>query len=262
MSSRPITNLSRAAAATVVTTLLLFGAGGTADAAQGTLVSACGGTIGCPNKINLRNAVDSLTFYALLTPTSALSPTTEQLTVTLRNANGVVFSQALAAGQLRAQGPRKFQYRNPNARQGGGFSRVTLRRKGSSYRLTVIGHGNMSSATLASMTVEIAIGDDTFATINPWSRREFGWLLHLPAGPTPPATPTPTPTRTPTVTTTPSPATPTPKPSGTPAVTPSITPTPAVTPTSTPTSSPTVTPTPPYGSVFEAFVKPPRSLLR
>src|SRR5690606_26258289 len=98
------------------------------------------------------------------------------------------------------------------------------------------------------MTVEIAIGDDTFATANTWSRREFGWLLHLPAGPTPP--PTPTPTSAPT-------STPVPTPSLAPAGTPGTPPTPA--PPQTPTPTPTGEP---YGSVNEAFLRAPRSLLR
>lgn len=237
---------------------------GPARAAQGSLVSACGGTIGCPNKINLKNPVDSLTFYALLGPASALDPGAEAFSLTLRNANGVVFTETLGGGQLRKQG-RRWQFRDPNARQMGGFSRVTLRKKGTGWRLTAIAHGDMSAATLAPMTVEIAIGDDTFATANTWSRREFGWLLHLPAGPTPP--PTPTPTTAPT-------GTPVPTPSLAPSGTPGTTPTPVGTPTSspatptpTPTPAPTQTPTPtptgePYGSVNEAFLRAPRSLLR
>jgi hypothetical protein len=216
-----------------------------ARAAQGSLVSACGGTIGCPNKINLKNPVDSLTFYALLGPASALDPAAEAFSLTLRNANGVVFTETLGGGQLRKQG-RRWQFRDPNARQAGGFSRVTLRRKGTGWRLTAIAHGDMSAATLAPMTVEIAIGDDTFATANTWSRREFGWLLHLPAGATPPPTPTPAPTSTPV-------PTPSLGPSGTPGTTP--TPGPTQTPTPTPTGQP-------YGSVNEAFLRAPRSLLR
>ena len=218
---------------------------GTVGAAQGTLVSACGGTIGCPNKINLKNPVDSLTFYALLGPASALDPGAEAFSLTLRNANGVVFTETLGGGQLRKQG-RRWQFRDPNARQAGGFSRVTLRKKGTGWRLTAIAHGDMSSATLAPMTVEIAIGDDTFATANTWSRREFGWLLHLPAGATPPPTPTAAPT-----------STPVPTPSLAPSGTPGTTPTPA--PTQTPTPTPTGEP---YGSVNEAFLRAPRSLLR
>jgi hypothetical protein len=228
----------------VVAVLAVLGgplAGGRAHAAAGTLVSACGGTIGCPNKINLRGAVDTLTFQARITATTPTSPATEPFVVTVRNANGVVFSGILAAGNLRQEG-RRFQFRDPGAKKAGGFSRVTLRPKGANgWRLTVIAHGDMSAATLATMSVEISLGDDTFATVNPWSRREFGWLLHLPAGVNPPPTPTPGPT-------------------ATPLPTPSIAPTPVVTPTPV---GPTPTPTEnPYGSVFGAFVQPPPDLLR
>lgn len=265
MTSRRFPRFTRTLAVVAIGAVALLGSS-PAEAAQGTLVSACGGTIGCPNKINLKNPVDSLTFYGLLTPVSAINPAAESFSLTLRNASGVIFTGTLAAGSLQQQGPRKFQFRNANARLAGGFSRVTLRKRGGSYRLTAIAHGNMAAATLAPMTVEIAIGDDTFATANTWSKREFGWLLHLPAGPTPPPTPTPTPTptRTPTITPTAGTPTPSPTPTRTPTVTPSITPTPIITPTPvvTPTSTPTSSPTPPYGSVMEAFVRAPRSLLR
>ena len=234
MSSRRFPIIRSSVVSALVVAALAAGGPVFADrayAAQGTLVSACFGTIGCPEKINLRGPVDSLTFQALLTPASPLSPATEPFTITLRNANGVVFTATLPAGSLKPQG-RRFQFRDPNARVTGGFTRVTVRPKGSNWRITVIARGTMSGATLAPMTVELQLGDDTFATVNTWSKREYGWLLHLPGGPTPPPTPSPTP---------------------------------VVTPSATPTSSPTPAPTPtenPYGSVFEAFVNAPASLLR
>jgi len=247
MSSRRSFILSRsfvlglAAAAIVVAGAAL---GGRAHAAAGTLTSACGGTIGCPNKINLRGPVDAITFQAKITPATPLDPAEEAFVITLRNANGVVFTRTLAAGQLVKQG-RRFQFRDRDARHLGGFTRVTLRPKGATaWRLTVIANGDMSGATLATMSVEIAIGDDTFATLNTWSKREYGWLLHLPGGVIPPPTPTQGPT-------------PTPTPAPTPTTGPTVTPTPAPTPTPVPTPTEN-----PYGSVFGAFVRPPQSLLR
>lgn len=245
MSSRPSLVPSRsvvlglAVAAIVVAGLAL---GGRAHAAAGSLTSACGGTIGCPNKINLRGPVDALTFQAKITPATPLDPAEEAFSITLRNANGVIFTRTLAAGQLVKQG-RRFQFRDPNARHLGGFTRVTLRPVGATaWRLTVIANGDMSGATLATMSVEIAIGDDTFATLNTWSPREYGWLLHLPGGVNPPPTPTPSPIPTPTPTPSPTPG-------------PTVTPTPSPTPTPTPTENP-------YGSVMNAFVQPPQNLLR
>ncbi|MEW6272072.1 MAG: hypothetical protein AB1689_22550, partial [Thermodesulfobacteriota bacterium] len=230
MSSRQFLSLIERFPAVAIGTALLVamapGLGaGRADAAQGTLVSACNGTIGCPNKILLRNAVDTLQFHAKITPMSAINPPAEDFSLTLRNANGVIFTETLGSNQLQKVDNR-FQFRDPSARRTAGFSRVTIRRKGGGmYRVDVIAHGDMSAATLASMTVEIRIGDDTFATQNTWDDREFGWLLHLPATPTPPPTVTPTPTPTPTVSVSPTPTS-SPSPSPSPSPTPTAAPTP------------------------------------
>ncbi|HEY8516151.1 MAG TPA: hypothetical protein VIS07_11615 [Candidatus Binatia bacterium] len=233
-----------------------------ADAAQGTLVSACKGTIGCPNKVILRGAVDVLQFHADITPQSPINPPAEHFTLTLSNANGVIFSETLGANQFKKSGNR-FQFRDPHARKSFGFSRVTIRKRpgANTYRIDLIAHGDMAAATLPLMAVEIAIGDDTFFTQNVWQQKAFGWQLHLPAVP---ATPTPTPIVTPSPTPSPSPMppTPTPSPSPTPAP-PTPTPSPSPTP-APPTPSPSPSPTPtqnPYGSAFNAFVAAPASLL-
>lgn len=238
-------------------TLVAASAPGAEPKFQGTIVSACDGTIGCPNKINLKSPVHTLQFHAFLNVPTPLHPSDDKFKITLRNANGELLSEKLTEGLIRREG-RSFEYRNENARLGGGISRLSLRRlRAHLWHIAVIAHGDMAGATLAPMTLYMVIGNDTFLSKNVWSKREFGWLLHLPAT-VPPPSPTPIG------------PTPTPRPSGTPAVTPTqsgATPTPIPTrtpgPTSTPIPTPTPSPTPsdPYGSVFEAFVAPPRSLL-
>lgn len=216
---------------------------------DGTIVSACEGTIGCPNKINFNTPVDTLQFQALLNVDTPLHPNDDKFTITLRNANGEILFDKLEAGLITREG-NSFVYRNEAARQTGGISRVTLRRKQAhQWRITVIAHGDLAGASLAQMAIYVVIGNDTFLTKNVWTRRQFGWILHLPAtaptpGPTPVVTPTPLSTPTPTTTIGP-PLSPTPSPKPTPSKTPSPTPT-----------------VEPYGSVFEAFVEPPSSLLQ
>jgi len=239
----------------------------TADAQkkfEGTIVSACEGTIGCPNKVNLRNPFDTLQFQALLNVPTPLRPGEDKFKIVLRNLNGEQLSEKLDPGQIVREG-NAFVYRNDAARETGGISRVTLRRKKAhEWRITVIAHGVMPAATLANMTIYLVIGNDSFLTKNVWSAREFGWLLHLPATaptPEPTGTPvvTPSPAPTPALTSTPAPSgtvIPPPTPTGGPTITPS-------TPTPVPTQSPAPTPTSdPYGSVFEAFVAAPSSLLK
>ena len=215
---------------------------------DGTIVSACAGTIGCPNKINFNTPVDTLQFQAVLQTDTPLHPNDDKFTITLRNANGEILFEKLDAGLIVREG-RSFVYRNPAARQIGGISRVTLRRnQAHEWRITVIAHGDLAGASLAQMAIYVVIGNDTFLTKNVWTRRQFGWILHLPAtaptpGPTPVVTPTPLPTPSPSTT-----------------IGPPLSPTPSPKPTPTKTPSPTPT-VEPYGSVFEAFVAPPSSLL-
>jgi hypothetical protein len=223
---------------------------------EGTIVSACEGTIGCPNKINLKGAVDTLQFQALLNVPTPLHPTDDKFKIVLRNPNGELLSEKLDPGSILREG-NAWVYRNDAARNAGGISRVTLRRlRAHQWRITVIAHGDLSGATSPQNVIYLILGNDTFLTRNTWSAREFGWLLHLPAtAPTPKPTPvlTPTPFVTPTPGLTPgaSPATP--------FATPTQTPKPTATAQLTPTPTPTLEP---YGSVFEAFLAAPSSLLR
>lgn len=263
MPSRRFRTLRRSVALLAVP--MALGAAYVARAEQkfeGTIVSACEGTIGCPNKINLNTPVDTLQFQALLNVPTPLHPTDDKFKITLRNPNGELLSDRLEPGLIVREG-KAFVYRNEAARQTGGISRVTLRRlRAHQWRITVIAHGDLSGATLPQNVIYLVIGNDTFLTRDTWRAREFGWLLHLPAtAPTPKPTPVgPTPTPKPSAT-----AVATPTPSGGPPPTQTPKPTQTPTPTPTPTPPPTPTPTPtvePYGSVFEAFVAAPASLLR
>ncbi|MBM4247052.1 MAG: hypothetical protein FJ148_25205 [Deltaproteobacteria bacterium] len=260
MPSAHFAKLRRAVALFALSLALAPTTAGAEKNFEGTIVSACEGTIGCPNKVNLRNPFDTLQFQALLNVPTPLRPGDDKFKIVLRNLNGKQLSEKLDPGQIVREG-NAFVYRNDAARDTGGISRVTLRRKKAhEWRITVIAHGIMPGATLANMTIYLVIGNDTFVTKNVWSAREFGWLLHLPA-----TAPTPGPTGSPVVTATPAPtptAAPTPAPTGTVIATPTPTLTPRPTSTPAPTQSPAPTPTSdPYGSVFEAFVAAPSSLL-
>lgn len=260
MPSRRFRTLRRALAVLVVP--ITLGAAFVARAEkkfEGTIVSACEGTIGCPNKINLNTPVDTLQFQALLNVPTPLHPNEDKFKIVLRNPNGELLSERLEPGLLVREG-NTYVYRNDAARQTGGLSRVTLRRlRAHQWRITVLAHGDLSGAAVPQNVIYLVIGNDTFLTRDVWSRRQFGWLLHLPA--TAP-TPKPTPTGTPVVPTPTPTSTPTPKPSAT-AQPSNGTPTPTVKPTPTPAVTPSPTPTiEPYGSVFEAFVAAPSSLLQ
>jgi hypothetical protein len=133
MSSRNPTPIRQRAIRLLVAAGLLVATdallpGSRAEAAIGTLVSACNGSIGCANKINLRNPVDTFEFHAKITAPAPISPLSEPFTVTLSNANGVFFTETLAAGQIKRVN-RRFQFRDAAARRSSGFGRITIRRR-------------------------------------------------------------------------------------------------------------------------------------
>ncbi len=115
MSSRnPLLALCRSLGPGLAAGLVVAGAlvGGTpAQAAQGTLVSACRGSIGCANKINLRDRVNRLEFHGQITATSPIDFLDEPFGITLSNAKGVIFSETLGGGFIRKV-DRRFLFRD------------------------------------------------------------------------------------------------------------------------------------------------------
>jgi hypothetical protein len=59
----------------------------------------------------------------------------------------------------------------------GGLAKVEIRPVTGSgeIRVTVQAYGNLSTATLATMTIEITAGNDTIASTSDWLRKSFGW---------------------------------------------------------------------------------------
>lgn len=220
-----------------------------------TIHSACRGTYGCPNRIFLRpaRAFDRIDFRAEVDLPPDFAPLGEPVVVTLENADGEIFTASLAAGGLH-RSDRRFLARDTGAPREG-FQRIELRPvPDGAWRISFVALGDLSTATLAEMTVTIAVGSHVFRSTDLWQKRAFGWLLHVgktPASPTPSAkptatlVPTPTPSASPTATATPaSTPTPTVKPTATPSPTPTPRPTSSPSPTPTPTPKPTPTPTP------------------
>ena len=135
----------------------------------------------CPSRIQLVRdpRLDQLTLHARVLPQTSIDPAFETFTIELANANGTLFTATLNPGQMRGlAGGGRVVYRNPAARRAGGVSRVQIaqRKDGpGGYRVDVVAHGDLSAATLAEMTVFLAIGDDGFFDTSTWNPRPSGW---------------------------------------------------------------------------------------
>ena len=89
-------------------------------------------------------------------------------------------TDSVAAGGLVERGNSWF-YRDPSARQTGGFFRVkiTPRTDPTGYRIDVQGFGDMSSATDPVMTVTATMCGVSSATTDTWTETPSGWLVNL-----------------------------------------------------------------------------------
>ena len=138
----------------------------------------------CPDIIRLRPGIDQLQVKSGFAPGTILDPANESFRIVLRNANGIVYQATLQPGDLVPRG-KAFVFKDNGARRGlgtrGGLAKVQISpvTGGTGIRVNVQAFGDLSAATLAVMTVEIAVGTDAIAYTAPWQQRPYGWtLLH------------------------------------------------------------------------------------
>lgn len=128
------------------------------------------GKTGKPDQLIVRSAFG---IGATVDPSDAL-------TITLSNADGVVYTASLLPGDLRVRG-RSLVFKDLAAKKGlgtrGGLALVKLQAvpKTGALRVTIEAYGDMSAATLAEMTLAITVGDDANAVTDVWEARAFGW---------------------------------------------------------------------------------------
>lgn len=136
----------------------------------------------CPDKIRFGSGLDLLDVKSGFAPSTVLNPSAEGFRIVLRNANGVIWQATLQPGDLVLRG-RKFRFADKGARRGqgirGGLSRVEISSAngGAGTRVNVQAFADLSAATLATMTVEITVGNDTIAYTQPWQQKPYGWYL-------------------------------------------------------------------------------------
>src|SRR5581483_3436355 len=136
----------------------------------------------CPDLIvfGRGNKPDRLQVLSAFAAGTVVDPPNEPFTITLSNANGVIYSADLLPGDLTFKG-RSFRFEDKGAKKGtgirGGLGKVDIRTepKTGAIRVTVQTFGDLSSATVANMTLEISLGDDAFGSTADWTRKTFGW---------------------------------------------------------------------------------------
>ncbi len=126
---------------------------------------------------------DLLSVHGSLAPETQISPTTEDIKFLLSNANGKVYSLVIKGGDVKQLGRNLLRYRNRlAAKERTGLARFDLRYfpKRNNYTFVLKTYGDLSSATLADMSLEVVIGNDAFFNKSTWSKTPKGWVLVLP----------------------------------------------------------------------------------
>lgn len=138
----------------------------------------------CPSKVKFRG--DGRDFFAteakLALPFS-FNPAAELFTVTLSNANGVIYESSLQPGDLEKKG-RKYQFKDKTAKKGpgpglrDGLFKVQLKfSKDGLWRAKIRAFSDLTAATLPEMTMAITIDGQVFERTNVWSQVKKGWVL-------------------------------------------------------------------------------------
>jgi hypothetical protein len=127
--------------------------------------------------------LDLLILHARVIPGTAISPSIEDFVLSLDNGNGTIFSQTIPGGSIIERNPTFFVYRDKSAAKNGGIAKLQIKEKNDSaggFVVDVVAYGDLSAATLATMSVFIAIGDDPFTDTSVWTQRPHGWTVDFP----------------------------------------------------------------------------------
>lgn len=115
-------------------------------------------------------------------PPSGIDPTASPLLVTLRNANGIVYSASIPAGSLRTESSG-WSYDDKAAKATGGIFQVRLRWARANgharvLRAFVKARGEFADATLADMTLSVTVAGQSYESSATWrSLAKGGWIV-------------------------------------------------------------------------------------
>jgi uncharacterized repeat protein (TIGR01451 family) len=132
---------------------------------------------------------NSISFHGRFIPQTPADPFAEGFRYVLSNENGVIYSAELLPGDMRVRTRKnlsKWTWKDTTARKSRGLRdgiyrlgiHQRLEKSGDiSYVMTILAYGDMSAATLATMTTHIYIGDDVAFLTAEWSGQLGGWRL-------------------------------------------------------------------------------------
>jgi cysteine-rich repeat protein len=140
----------------------------------------------CPAKITLRRGpLDKFSIRTGFMPIDPFfKPSAVDFSITLLNANGVVYTAALRPGDFVRKGRAYYLFKDPEARSGNG-SREGLqfvsisRRRDLLWRFDLKAVADISTATEAEMTVIVRVGGEFFTKTAIWDARGNGWVVNF-----------------------------------------------------------------------------------
>ncbi len=130
---------------------------------------------------------DLLKMHMLFIPRSELFPVTEGFALLVTNASGVVYLGRLLENDLlpRDSSGKRFAFKDRTAKNGTGLRdglyKVNVRLRtyqgDPAYSFKIRAYADLSAATVADMTTQIAIGNDTTFLPATWRQSSTGWKL-------------------------------------------------------------------------------------
>lgn len=107
-----------------------------------------------------------------------ISPATEAVTLTLKDADSVVFHVELPAGTLEERSSGYYRFSDKTISIIPGLRELRLRQYGGTlWRLNVKARSELITADQPDMTLSWSIGDDDFETTDTWEAKKQGWKL-------------------------------------------------------------------------------------
>ncbi len=148
---------------------------------QGNGGSGGGGGTGGRGKLRFNRKTpgrDKLKVSYFYSSAGEVSPTSEDISVTLSDGDSVVFHAEIPAGRLVESSPGYFRYFDKDGTSIPGLREFRVRHYfGDLWRLHLKANANMSTADQPEMTLSWSIGDDDFATTDTWQQKRQGWKL-------------------------------------------------------------------------------------
>jgi cysteine-rich repeat protein len=140
----------------------------------------------CPAKITLRRGpLDKFSIRTGFMPADPFfKPSAVDFSITLLNANGVIYTAALRPGDFVRKGRAYYLFKDADARSGKG-SREGLqfvsisRRRDLLWRFDLKAVADISAATEAEMTVIVRVGGEFFTKTAIWDARGNGWVVNF-----------------------------------------------------------------------------------